>query len=292
MTNVEQLLRQTLTGLADEGRVPSMGERALAGARRRLRRRVVAGALTVLAVLALTSTSILLLGPGVDRSATPTTATPTTADPTTFRDPPPSHAMSAAELSSAFAQCVNDSIPTGAEGFEPVLGRVFDESAPQRISTWVVAHKPGGPFDDLIVCAKPDADPIYSAFITESDTGTTVPYVRELVEEHVTNSFGRYTAPVVTITVAASASAPEVRAVLDRGYWFFAPEPYPLDTFPPDTTIIRGYDKDGVLLFDSRTVEEYSGCLADPTGTVVVMGADLNVPAEQCRRTYPWHFGP
>lgn len=71
MTNVEQMLRQTLTGLADEGRVPSMGERALAGARRRHRRRVVAGGLTVLAALALAGSSILLFGPGVDRSAGP-----------------------------------------------------------------------------------------------------------------------------------------------------------------------------------------------------------------------------
>lgn len=71
MTNVEQLLRQTLAGLADEGRAPSMGERALAGARRRHRRRVVAGAVTALAAVALTASSVLLLGPGADQSAGP-----------------------------------------------------------------------------------------------------------------------------------------------------------------------------------------------------------------------------
>ena len=71
MTNVEQLLRETLTGLADEGRVPSMGERAVAGARRRFRRRVVAsGMITIVVVLAMAAASVLL-GPGARRSSGP-----------------------------------------------------------------------------------------------------------------------------------------------------------------------------------------------------------------------------
>jgi len=71
MTNVEQLLRQTLAGLVDEGRAPSMGERALAGARRRHRRRVVAGVVTGLATVALTASSVLLLDLGADQSTGP-----------------------------------------------------------------------------------------------------------------------------------------------------------------------------------------------------------------------------
>ncbi|HKE52961.1 MAG TPA: hypothetical protein VKE25_15765, partial [Actinomycetes bacterium] len=71
MTRVEQLLRQTLTGLADQGQVPSMGERALAGARRRHRRRVVAsGMITIVVVLAIAAASVLL-SPGTRRSTGP-----------------------------------------------------------------------------------------------------------------------------------------------------------------------------------------------------------------------------
>src|SRR5262245_40429365 len=72
MTRVEQLLRQTLTGLADQGQVPSMGERALAGARRRHRRRIIAsGVITIAVVLAMAAASVLLLGPGSRRSTGP-----------------------------------------------------------------------------------------------------------------------------------------------------------------------------------------------------------------------------
>jgi len=72
MTNVEQLLRETLTGLADEGRIPSMGERALVGARRRFRRQVIAsGMITIVVVLAMAAVSVLLVGPGTHRSTGP-----------------------------------------------------------------------------------------------------------------------------------------------------------------------------------------------------------------------------
>jgi hypothetical protein len=71
MTNVEQLLRETLTGLADEGRVPSMGERALAGARRRRRRQVIASGIITITVLAALTAASVLLGPGGRRSAGP-----------------------------------------------------------------------------------------------------------------------------------------------------------------------------------------------------------------------------
>ncbi|HEX2497864.1 MAG TPA: hypothetical protein VHO00_03630 [Actinomycetes bacterium] len=71
MTNVEQLLRETLTGLADQGRIPSMGERALAGAGRRRRRQMIASGLITITVLAALTAASVLLGPGDRRSAGP-----------------------------------------------------------------------------------------------------------------------------------------------------------------------------------------------------------------------------
>ncbi len=79
----------------------------------------------------------------------------------------------------------------------------LDESAAKRTTRlWPVAHKVGGPFDDLMVCTKSDAAPGYSAVVSESDTGTNIPYVRDLVETH-SEGFGRYTAPVASRLLSA-----------------------------------------------------------------------------------------
>ena len=217
------------------------------------------------------------------------------------------HAMSARETSSALHDCFAG---VAAEplrpAFEAVVGYVveLDESAqPETPRGWLVLRNRSNP-NDRIVCRKDEHGfGGWTRFGTEAAKSSEY-----LMAPVVTESlgFGRYTSSIASITYAESESAPEIRAMLDRGYWFFPAPPGPSpdlvvrdgDTvriepnpdYHPSTAILRGYDADGNLIFDSAAVDDYEGCYADPSGERVVdrNTASPGVDPAECRRMYEW----
>ena len=190
--------------------------------------------------------------------------------------------MSGAEMTEAFDECTTGAAVDWRPVFEPVTGRVFEfdgPTAPEVVRRWVVAQGRTDDHDQL-VCVF-DGVGLRGGHRFGSPIAKEPIYLRSPVEM-TAPGFGRYVTSVTLVTYSPTLSGIEVRAVLDHGYWFAA------DPFDSAETVVRGYDRDGNLVFDSR--ELYDGCYADPSGERVVERntASPGVDPADCRRTYEW----
>jgi len=254
---------------------------------------IAAGSAVVLRAVTDNESSITPSGPSPTASLPPEptgspTASPTGSTPPTAPAaiaPPPSHKMSSAEMAQAFDECTTGAAVEWRPVFEPVTGRRFelDESTGQQVvRSWVVARSRTDDHDQLVCVFHGMGLAVGHRF--GSPIAKEPTYLRSPVEVEAAG-FGRYVGSVTLVTYSTTLDGPEVRAVLDHGYWF-APVP-----FDSAEIVVRGYDGDGNLVFDSR--ELYDGCYADPSGDRVVERntASPGVDPAECRRTYEWRSG-
>lgn len=254
---------------------------------------VAAGSAIVLQAVTDNGSPLTPIGPSPTASLPPSPTGSPTASPTGSTTPiapaaiapPPSHKMSSAEMAQAFDECTTGAAVDWRPIFEPVTGRGFelDEStAPDVVRSWVVAHSRSDDHDQL-VCVFHGMG-LAQGHRFGSPIAKEPTYLRSPVEVEAAG-FGRYVESVTLVTYSTTLNGPEVRAVLDHGYWF-APVP-----FDSAETVVRGYDRDGILVFDSR--ELYDGCYTDPSGERVVERntARPGVDPAECRPTYSWRFG-
>ncbi|MEQ4207548.1 hypothetical protein [Actinopolymorpha sp. B9G3] len=188
------------------------------------------------------------------------------------------------------------------DGHVPYVGITLpEEHRPWVSASWLVTRKGR----EYVVCVRDGRGNPLSSSAFGSAAAKDIPHLFAPVDMR-SDGFGLVTRPVATVTVQAKGE-PEREAVLRNGFWF-APVPDPPgrtsqvgpESTPdeddlviginPPGTILRGYDTDGTLVYDSSktgpTVEE---CYTDPDGREVIVHNGIENPTPgTCRRTLTW----
>ena len=233
-----------------------------------------------------------------DRRTVPTEPRQRPAEPA-----PKARDLTRQETASFMQECEAMTATDFLAGFEAVLA--IDLPAERRAwvpAAWLVARSGR----EFALCVRDGRRTMLSAGKFGSMSAKDIPSLFAAVDQRG-DGFGLVTRPVTTVTVQPPHGVAQ-EAVLRDGFWFSPiPDP-PTQTsergsarsedeandgvigINPLGTILRGYDANGTLVYDSSvdgpTVKE---CYTDPDGTTVVVHNGVpNSSPESCRRTLTW----
>jgi hypothetical protein len=239
--------------------------------------------------------------PTLSRANEPT-GEPTDEPPrATYEPAPVARALRPQEARDYLRDCAAQA-PGMFDGHVPYVGLTLpEERRPWVSASWLITRKGG----DYAVCVRDGRGTSLSTSAFGSAAAKDIPHLFAPVDMR-SDGFGLFTDPVATVTVQAE-DEPERQAVLRNGFWF-APVPDPptrtsqvgpertpdeddlLIGINPPGTILRGYDADGRLVYDSsKTGPTAHECYTDPEGREVIVHNGIENPSpETCRRTLRW----